>query len=84
MLFKVLYRVKSGEGADGSGSLNGGGSAYVVSEVSSGMVLSVGYGVLLLYLLSLLLCIERCEWDGSDPLSLGWRGSAGVDASKVM
>ena len=61
MLFKVLYRVKCGEGADGSGSLNGGGSAYVVSEVSSGMVLSVGYGVLLLCLLSLLLCIERCE-----------------------
>ena len=35
MLFKVLYRVKCGEGADGSGSLIGGGSAYVVSVMSS-------------------------------------------------
>ena len=41
---------------DGSGSLNGGGSANVVSVVSSGIVLNVGYGVLILCLLCLLMC----------------------------
>ena len=45
MLFSVLYRVKQEGDDDGSGSLTGGGSANVVSVVSSGIVLSDGYGV---------------------------------------